>query len=94
MFRKLNISLASITQSYFAVPKNISLSSTHYFFMKTLNKKELLEIAFNHSSDIDFRDFMNLYQKCTAKSFNFLVIDATLALDNHLCLRINLLERI
>ena len=94
MFRKLNISLASITQSYFAVPKNISLNSTHYFFMKTLNKKELLEIAFNHSSDIDFRDFMNLYQKCTAKSFNFLVIDATLALDNHLCLRINLLERI
>ena len=94
MFRKLNISLASITQSYFAVPKNISLSYTHYFFMKTLNKKELLEIAFNHSSDIDFRDFMNLYQKCTAKSFNFLVIDATLALDNHLCLRINLLERI
>ena len=94
MFRKLNISLASITQSYFAVPKNISLNSTHYFLMKTLNKKELLEIAFNHSSDIDFRDFMNLYQKCTAKSFNFLVIDATLALDNHLCLRINLLERI
>ena len=62
--------------------------------MKTLNKKELLEIAFNHSADTYFRDFMNLYKKCTAKSFNFLVIDATLALDNHLYLKKNLLERI
>ena len=39
--RKLNISLDFITQSYFAVPKNIRLNSTHYFIMKIPNKKEL-----------------------------------------------------
>ena len=69
--RKLNISLVFITQSYFAVPKNIRLNSTHYFVMKIPNKRELQQIAFNHSSDIDFQDFMNLYKKCTAKSYSF-----------------------
>ena len=38
LFRKLNISLVFITQSYFAVPKNIRLDSTHYFIMKIPNK--------------------------------------------------------
>ena len=52
--RKLNISLVFITQSYFAVPKNIRLNSTHYFVMKIPNKRELQQIASNHSSDIDF----------------------------------------
>ena len=60
--RKLNSSLVFITQSYFAVPKNIRLNSTHYFIMKVPNKQE------------------------------FLVIDATLASDNPLRLRMNLLE--
>ena len=92
--RKLNISLVFITQSYFAVPKNIRLNSTHYFVMKIPNKRELQQIAFNHSSDIDFQDFMNLYKKCTAKPYSFLVIDATLASDNSLRFRKNLLERI
>ena len=46
--RKLNISLAFITQSYFVVPKNIRLNSTHYFIMKIPNKRELQQIAFNH----------------------------------------------
>ena len=32
--RKLNISLVFITQSYFAVPKNIRLNSTHYLLWK------------------------------------------------------------
>ena len=61
--RKLNFSLVLITQSYFAVPKNIRLSSTHYFVMKIPNKRELQQIAFSHSSDIDFQDLMNLYKK-------------------------------
>ena len=52
--RKSNISLIFITQSYFTVPKNIRLNSTHYFVMKIPSKKELQQIAFNHSSDIDF----------------------------------------
>ena len=42
--RKLNISLVFITQSYFAVVKNIRLNSTHYFIMKILNKQELQQI--------------------------------------------------
>ena len=91
---KLNISLVFITQSYFDVPKNIRLNSTHYFVVKIPKKRELQQIAFNHSSDIDFQDFMNLYKKCTAKPYSFLVIDTTLASDNSLRFRKNFLELI
>ena len=62
--------------------------------MKIPNKRELQQLTFNHSSDIDFRDFMSLYKKCTTKPYSFLVIDAALASDNHLRFRKNLLERI
>ena len=62
--------------------------------MKIPNKQKLQQITFNHSSDIDFKDFMNLYKKCTAKPYSFLVIDATLASDNPLRFRKNLSERI
>ena len=62
--------------------------------MKISNKRELQQIAFNHSSDIDFRDFMNLYKKCIAKPYSFLVIDTTLTSDKSLPFRKNLLERI
>ena len=92
--RKLHISLVFITQPYFTIPKNIRLSSTHYFVMKIPNKTELQQIAFNHSSDIDFKDFMSLYKKCTAKPYSFLVIDATLASDNPSGFRENFLQRI
>ena len=64
--RKLNIPLVFITQFYFVVSKTIRLNSTHYFVMKISNKRELQQIAFIHSSDIDFQDFVNLYKKCTA----------------------------
>ena len=80
--RKLNISFVFSTKSYFAVPKNIILNSAHYFIMKISNKGELQWIASNNSSDIHFKDFMNLYKKYTAKWYYFLVIDATLASDN------------
>ena len=60
-----------------------------YFIMNIPNKRELQQIAFNHSSDIDYRGFMN-----TAKPYSFLVIDTTLASDNLLCFRKNLLEKI
>ena len=92
--RKLNISLLFITQSYFAIPKNIRLNSMHYFIMKILYKRELQQIVFNHSSDIDFQDFINPYKKCTEKPYYFLVIDTTLASDNPLRFTRNLLERI
>ena len=61
--------------------------------MKIRNKRELRQIAFNHSSDADFQDFMNLYKKCTAKSYYLLVIDTTLTSDNPLRFRKNLVER-
>ena len=93
--RKINIfPCFSITQSHFAVPENIKLNSTHYFIMKIPNKRELRQITFNHPSDTDFTDFMNLYKKCTAKLYSFLVIDATLASDNPSHFRKNLLKRI
>ena len=92
--KKLNISFVFITQSYFAMPKNIRLTSTHYFVLKISNKWDFQQITFNHSSDIDVKDFINLYKKCTVKPYSFLVIDATLASHNLLRFRKNLLERI
>ena len=92
--RKLNISLVFNTQSYFVVPKNITLSSTQYFIITIPNKPELQQIALNHSSDIGFRDFMNLDKKCTATPYSFSAIYATLASDNPLLFKNNLLERI
>ena len=78
--RKLNISVVFLTQSYFA--KNIRLNSTHYLVIEIPNKGKLQHIAFYHSSDIDFKNLMNLYKKCTAKLYYFSVIDATLASDS------------
>ena len=62
--------------------------------MKISNKRELQQIAFNHSSDIEFKNFMNLYERYNAKSFYFLVIYVTLVSDNPPCFKGNLLERI
>ena len=89
--RKLNISIVFITQSYFKVPKDVRLNSTQFFIMKIPNKRELQQIALNHSSDIDFKDFMKIYKKCTAKPHSFLVNDTTLPSDDPLRFRKNLL---
>ena len=62
--------------------------------MKTPKKQDLQQTAFNHSSNIDFKEFVNLYKKCTAKPYSFLVVDATLVSDNILRFRKNLSERI
>ena len=62
--------------------------------MKIPNKRELQKIVFNHSSDIDFQDLMNLYKKCTAKPYSFLVINTTLTSNNSLHFRKDLLEKI
>ena len=70
--RKLNISSVFVMQSYFALPENIRLNSTHYFIMKIPNKWELQQIAFNHSSDIELKDFLNLYKKSITKKKIFL----------------------
>ena len=59
--KKLNISVVFVTQSYFVVPKNTRLNSTHYFIMKIQNKQQLQQIAFNYLSDNDLEHFMDLY---------------------------------
>ena len=66
--RKLNISIVFITQSYFKVSKDVRLNSTHFFIMKISNKTELQQIALNHSSDIDFKDFMKICKKCKVEN--------------------------
>ena len=76
--RKLNISLVFITQSYFKVPKDVRLNTNHFFIMKIPNKRELQQTALNHSSDINFKDFVNIYKKCTDDPDSFLVNDTTL----------------
>ena len=82
--RKLNISLIFITQSYFKVPKDVRNYSAHFFIMKIPNKRELVQIAINHSSDINAKDFIETYRKCTDKPYSFLVNDTTLPLNNSL----------
>ena len=57
---KINMSLAFITQSYFALPKNIRLNSTHYFIIKTANKQRHQQIALNNLLDFNVKDFMIL----------------------------------
>ena len=69
--RKLNISLVFITQSYFKVLKDVRLNSTHFFVMKIPNKRELQQISLNHSSDINSKDFIKIYKKCTAEPYSF-----------------------
>ena len=85
--RKLNISLVFITQSYFSVPKDVRLNSTHYLIMKINNRKELQNIAINHSADIDYKDFVKIYRECTRKPYSFLTIDTTLPVSDPLRFR-------
>ena len=85
--RKLNISLVFITQTYFKVPKEVRLNITHFFITKIPNKRELQQIALNHLSDIDFKDFMKIYKKCTTELYSFLVNDTTLPSDKLLKLK-------
>ena len=90
--RKVNISLVFITQSYFSVPKDVRLNSTHYLIMKINNKRELQNIAINHSADIDYQDFMKIYRECTKESYNILTIDTTLPATNPLRFRKNVFD--
>ena len=89
--RKPNISIVFITQSYFKVPKDVRLNFTHFFIMKFSNKRELQQIMLNHSSDIDFKDFMKIYKKYTKEPYSFLVNDTTLPSDDPLRFRKNIL---
>ena len=72
--RKLNLSIVFMTQSYFKVPIEFRLNSTHYSFMKIPNKRELQQIAINHSSDTDFKDFMKIDQKFIIEPYFFWIM--------------------
>ena len=72
--RKLNISLVFITKSYFSVPKDVRLNSSHNLIMKINNRRNLRNIAIDDSADIDYKDFMKIYIECTKEPFNFLAI--------------------
>ena len=90
--RKINISLVFITQYFFSVPKDVRLNSSHYLIMKINNKRELQNIAINHSADIDYKDFFKIYRECTREPFNFLTIDTTLPARDPLRFRKNLFD--
>ena len=87
--RKLNISLVFITQSYFSVPKEVRLNSTHYLMMKVHNKRELQQIAINPSVDIDYKEFLKICRNCTKEPYSFLTIDTTLPANNPMRFRKN-----
>ena len=76
--RKLNVSFVFTPQSYFKEPKTIRINATLYFIMKILNKSELQQRALNHSSDIEFKDFMKLCKDFTRQPFSFVMNDITL----------------
>ena len=74
-YRKLHISLVFITQSYFSVPKEAKLNSTHYLIMKINNRKDLQQIAIDNSADIDYKDFLKIYRNCKKEPYFFFTID-------------------
>ena len=55
--------------------------------MKSHNKRELQQIAINHSANIDYKDFMKIYRKCNGEPYSFLTIDTTLPANNSLRLK-------
>ena len=90
--RKQNISLVFITQPYFSVPKDVRLNLTHYLIMKINSRKELKNIAINHSTDIDYKDFIKIYRESVKEPYSFLTIDTTLPSSNPLRFRKNLFD--
>ena len=74
----MNIYLVFITQSYFSVPKEVRLNSTHYLIMKIHKKRELQQISIDHSADIDYKDLHKFVQNCTNEPYSFFVFDTTL----------------
>ena len=74
---------------YFKVPKDVILNSTHYLIMKIRNKRELLNIAFDHSADIGYKDLLKAYRNYTKEPYTFMTIDAVLPPDNPMKFRKN-----
>ena len=87
--RKLNISLCFLSQSYFSIPKEVRLNSTHYLIMKIYNRRELQQIAINHSADIDYKEFLKIYRNFTKVPYSFLTINTTLRANDLMRFRKN-----
>ena len=86
-WRTLHISPVFLSQSSFKVPKDIKLNATDYFILKKRKKREIQQLASNHLSDIEFKDFMKLYKHYTKETFSFLVNDTTFPTDSPLRFR-------
>ena len=69
---KISISVVFITHSYCKIPKEVTFNTTHVFIMKIPNKWELQQVVLNHTSDIDFKDFMKICKEYTAEPYPFL----------------------
>ena len=74
--RKINVSIVFFTQSYFRALKDARLNITHYIIMKIGNKKELKSIAEEKSGNLDYKDFLKMYNYCTKEPYSFMAIDA------------------
>ena len=74
--RKINVSVVFITQCYFRALKDARLNSMHYILMKIGKKKELKSRAEEKSSNLDFKDFLKMYNYCTSEPYSFMTIDA------------------
>ena len=88
-YRKLNISIVFITQSYFRTPKDARLNSTHYVIMKIQSRKELQNIAQENSGDIDFKYFLKTYKDYTSEPYSSMIIDTTVPSGNPVRFRKN-----
>ena len=89
--RKFNVILVFISQCHFKMAKTIRFNATHYFIINIPEKRELQQVASNHSFDIDFKGFMKLYKHYNKKPYSFLENSTTLSSDNPLRFRMNLL---
>ena len=85
----MSIPLLFITQSYFSVPKEVRLNSTRYLITKIHNKRELQQIAIDHSADIDYKDFLKIYRNCANEPCSFFNINTTLPANNPMRFRKN-----
>ena len=88
--QKIEYTLVFITHSYFSIPKEVRFNSTHYLIMKIHGRRELPQIAINHSADIDYEDFMKIYINCIKEPDSFLTIETALLADNPMRFRKNL----
>ena len=78
---------------YHTVLKDVRLNSTHYLIVKINIKRELQNIAINHSVDIDYKDFMKFAENMQeSRVFLFLTIDTTLPASDPVRFRKNLFD--